>query len=286
MKHLMLGAAAAALTATGALADPAIWKVSDDNSQVWLFGSIHYLDAGTQWRTDTLNAAIESADFVYYETPMTPEAQAQAQQLIPKYGLNPEGVTLSSLLSEEQFAELEAVAGELGIPVQNLEPVRPWLAGLQLSLIALQRAGYNPQSGVDMVLSQATDDEKERYFETLEEQLQFLSSQSDDVAVKGFMVTLDQLDEAEEFFGSLVSSWAAGDLETFEATFYSAMSQVDPALYDTLIVRRNEAWVEDLKAFIAEDDDAVIVVGAGHLVGDDSVVNLLESEGFSVERVQ
>ncbi len=286
MKQILMSMTASLALATTATADPAMWKISDDDNTIWLFGSVHVLKPETEWRTDALDAAIAEAEAVYFEAPTDENAQGQFQQLIFQYGLNPEGTTLTSLLDEEQIALLNRVAAAYGVPVSTLEPLRPWLAGLMIPLTAIQASGYDPNSGVEMVLSGETDDSLERFFETPEEQIRFFADLPDDIGVQSLVAGLQQLEDDPAMLDHMVAAWAAGDVEQLDEIFHGAMRDLDAQIYQTLIVDRNVAWVEELDTLMDGSDDAVIVVGAGHLVGESGVPTLLEAEGYTVERVQ
>ncbi len=269
-----------------AQADPAMWKVADEDSEILLFGSVHVLREDTQWRTDALEAAIAAADEVYYETPMTAEAQAASQQIIPQYGLNPPGQTLSSMLTEEQNAQLARVAAQFGFPAQNLEPLRPWLAGVSIAMLGVQQAGYNPMAGVEMTLAAVTEDERERYFETFEDQFGFFAGLSPEVELHFLTSSLDQIENDPDMLDRMVAAWAAGDIESLNTIFHDGMLEAGPEVYDVLLVQRNQHWVDEIQTMLDGSGNTLIVVGAGHLVGPDGVPALLEAEGISVERVQ
>lgn len=275
-----------ALAAGAAAADPAMWKASDEDSDIWLFGSIHLLDEGAQWKTEALETALKDSDLYYYEMSMSPESQAATQQLIMELGVNQDGKTLSSYLTEEQNALLEEVAGDLGLQVAQMQPLKPWLANLQLSIMAVQKAGYNPESGVEMRLLPETPDDQERFFETGEEQMRFFADMDMNVQVDALVTSLKQLKEDPDMFDRLVTGWKEGDTSVLIDLLANDMREQSPELYDVLIRQRNEDWVEEIDTLMQGDEDALIIVGAGHLVGEDGVPALLEEAGYTVERVQ
>lgn len=280
------GAALLALTAGAAAADPAIWKASDEDSEIWLFGSVHLLDEDSVWRTDILETALNEADLFYYEVPLDAEAQAEIQALVQQRGLNGEGETLNGYLNDEQIALLEEIAPSVGLSAAQMQPMKPWLANLTLGVMAIQKAGYSPQSGVEMKLIAETPDARERFLETPEEQITMLSSGSDAVQAGALQATLEQLRDDPELFDRMVAAWENGDADALDTLMVESMKDVDPAIYEALIVRRNAAWVEDIKALMEGDEDALVTVGAGHLVGEGGVPALLQAEGYTVERVQ
>lgn len=269
-----------------AAADPAIWKASDEDSDVWLFGSVHVLEEGTRWKTQTLEEILDSAAWFYYETPTDAEAQAEIAQLIGRYGVELGGKKLTDYLDEEQTELLSRVAADLGVPLSSLQQLKPWLANLTLQIMFLQKSGYQPGAGVELSLAPLTPDEQERFFETAEEQIGFFTGLSEEASVDALVAALHQVEEQPKLFDKLVDAWEAGDLETLNALFNDAMKEAGPEVYQALVVSRNEAWVEEILAMMAGEDDALITVGAGHMVGEAGVPALLEAEGITVERIQ
>lgn len=285
MKKFLLGCAASLLVSGAALAEPPMWRVSDADSEIYLFGSIHVLKPTTQWRTEALNTAIETADEIYFELPMTAEAQAASQALIPQYGLDP-AAPLSSKLSAEQYAQFERVAAQFGLPAAQLEAFQPWLAGVTLSMLSLQAQGYNPMSGVELTLAGEIDDSRERFVETYADQFGFFAGLSQDVQVEFLDVSLDQIEENPDGLSPLVDAWAAGDVETLDQLFHDGMRETGDEVYDVLIIHRNENWVVQIEEMMAGSGETLMVVGAGHLVGENGVPNMLAERGYTVERVQ
>ncbi|WP_161624623.1 TraB/GumN family protein [Euryhalocaulis caribicus] len=281
-----IGAAATIIMGGAAHAEPAIWKASDADSEIWLFGSVHLLNEDSVWRTDILETALSEADLFYYEVPLDAEAQAEIQALVQQRGLNGEGETLNGYLTDEQAALLEEIAPSVGLTAAQMQPMKPWLANLTLGVMAIQKAGYNPQSGVEMKLIAETPDARERFLETPEEQIMILSGGSDEVQAGALQATLEQLRDDPDLFDRMVAAWENGDAEALDTLMVDSMKDVDPAIYEALIVRRNAAWVEDIKALMEGDEDALVTVGAGHLVGEGGVPALLQAEGYTVERVQ
>ena len=281
-----IGAAATIIMGGAAHAEPAIWKASDADSEIWLFGSVHLLNEDSVWRTDILETALSEADLFYYEVPLDAEAQAEIQALVQQRGLNGEGETLNGYLTDEQAALLEEIAPSVGLTAAQMQPMKPWLANLTLGVMAIQKAGYNPQSGVEMKLIAETPDARERFLETPEEQIMILSGGSDEVQAGALQATLEQLRDDPDLFDRMVAAWENGDADALDTLMVDSMKDVDPAVYEALIVRRNAAWVEDIKALMEGDEDALVTVGAGHLVGEGGVPALLQAEGYTVERVQ
>lgn len=286
MKTLLSGLAAAALLSTSAFADPAIWRASDADSEIYLFGSIHILQPTTQWRSDLLEQILAEADEYYYELPMTAEAQAASQALIPQYGLMPQGSSMLDLLTPEQIEQLERIGSQYGLTAPALAPFQPWLAAVTLSVLSMQAQGYAADAGVDATLARETEDDRERELESFEQQFGFFANLPMETQAEFLTVTLDQIENEADLLGGMVTAWAAGDTAALEALFHDSMRGTDAALYDVLITQRNIAWTDEIQALMSGDGKTVMIVGAGHLVGPDGVPTMLEARGITVERVQ
>lgn len=286
MKKIVLGLATSLVLSSAAIADPAMWRVSDADSEIYLFGSVHVLKPTTEWRTGTLDAALTGADEIYFELPMTAEAQAASQSLIPQFGLNQPGQPLRGMLSTKENEQLVRVAGQYGLPAAQLDPLQPWLVSVTLSMMALQGQGYNPMSGVELTLAGEIDDSRERFFETYADQFGFFAGLSRDIQVDFLTVTMEQIEENPTALDELVNAWAAGDVSTLDQIFHDGMRETDQEVYDVLILNRNVNWANQIETLMSGSGSAVIVVGAGHLVGENGVPNMLTERGYSVERVQ
>ena len=272
-------------------ADPALWSISDEDSTVYLFGTVHILPPELEWRTDEVEAAFADAEIVYFEVDaLSQESQAEMQALIPQLGLNAPGVTLSSMISEEARGHVAVIAERIGAPADafmaQLDPLQPWLASLQMAVLQMQASGYEAGSGAEAALNADAEaaGKAKGYFETVEEQLRFLSDSPIDVQVADFEVSVEQMVEEPQILTELVQAWAAGDMDHIDSLINGDMRETSPELYERIIVQRNRNWIPQILAALAGSDDAFVAVGAGHMPGSEGVIALLEAEGLEVER--
>lgn len=287
-----LVSAASAQTDYAAIdADPAVWSISDDDSTVYIFGTVHILPPELDWQSEAIMAALADAEIVYFEADaLSAEAQAQAQTLIPQLGLNPAGITLSSLISEEAKGHIATIAERVGAPADvlaaQMDPLQPWFASLNLALLQIQMSGYDPSSGAEAQLAAAAQDAGKTfaYFETLEQQLRFFADTPIELQIVEFEVGVREMVENPDVLTEMVQSWAAGDMDLLDRVFNEDMATSSPELYQRLLVNRNIAWIPQIEAALEGADDALIAVGAGHLPGDQGVLALLEAEGYALTR--
>tara|TARA_R110002072_G_scaffold2231_1_gene18349 strand:- start:3031 stop:3918 length:888 start_codon:yes stop_codon:yes gene_type:complete len=285
-RRVALAATGACLLAAPAMADPSIWRVSDEDSDIYLFGTVHILRADVEWRTPEVMAAFEAADTVYFEAPVNDPAQAAGMMpLVQQYGLNAAGEPLSSMLGDDGNAALARIAPEVGLSAAMLEPFRPWLASVTVTVQYISTQGYDPNSGVEAVLWPMASEAGKTlaYFETLEEQLGFFGDLPRDIEVEMLEQTLDQIEDAPGMLDGLVTAWANGDQATIDRLMNGEFREGSPEVYQVIIVDRNERWVDDIQTLLDGSGTVFVAVGAGHLPGEQGVVNLLRAEGITVE---
>ncbi|MAC87956.1 MULTISPECIES: TraB/GumN family protein [Maricaulis] len=268
-------------------ADPAIWHLSDTDSDVYIFGTFHILPPSLDWRSEELRALIASTDMLVLEADVhSPESQAAMQPLVMQYGLNPSGVTLSSLLSDTANASLAEIAPTVGFAPAMLEPMRPWLAQIALAVGQMQALGLDPNAGVEMVLLGMVEGREMRmgYFETAEQQLGFLAGMPDDVQARAFEQGLEDMAELPTMLDTLVTAWAVGDMETIDSEINASMREDAPEAYQVMIVQRNENWIPQIAEIMDGEGTVFIAVGAAHLPGENGVIELLREQGYEVSR--
>jgi uncharacterized protein YbaP (TraB family) len=280
-------AAAALLAAAPAASEPALWVVKDEDSTVYLFGTVHLLRSDTTWNTPRIQKAMEDSKELWLEiVDVDGQDQAKMQQLVAQIGLDP-ARPLSSKLNDAQKAKLAEVAAEYGVPVQNLEPLKPWLAGLTFALLPLQKAGFDPNAGVDKLLKAQAEKEGDaiRAFETTEQQLRFFDNLPEAQQVAFLEQALEDAEEGVALLDKLVEAWAAGDSDTIGRILNDEMKTEAPELYDVLLTKRNEDWAGQIEKIMAGSGTHFVAVGAGHLAGPDSVQAKLAARGLKAERV-
>jgi uncharacterized protein YbaP (TraB family) len=268
---------------------PAIWQLSDEDTVIYLFGTVHVLSPKTQWQTERLDAVLLATDVTYLEADeSSAEALADIQQAVGQYGLNPPGVTLSSLLGESLAARFSAVVREFGLSMEQLEPLRPWLASLSLAMVALQKLGLDESSGADKLIETIarTQNDNIRYLESGSSQILAMASLDDSKDYAMFEEGLDQLQNFEQEIHQMIDAWKVGDEKAMQALLVQELKNISQQGYDILFVNRNKNWVAQISHLMAGKGHYFIAVGAGHLVGNESVVAMLKDKGFEVSRVQ
>lgn len=268
-----------------AQAAPALWKVSDADSSIWLFGSVHVLPEAAMWRTKLFDDTLNTADKVYFETDVGPDAQVELAVIGMTRGIYTDGTLLTSVLGAPEQKVLRKVAKQLNVPIGSLLAMRPWLAANTISVAAILAEGYSAQ-GVDMVVQGELPGTRKGYFETGAEQLEFIAGapEAEQIAMLGS--TLNEIDQLPEMMDQMFAAWLAGEPDKLIELFMAELAGPNKAFMERLIYERNQNWMTPIKTMLSGNEAALVIVGAGHLMGERSVVDLLEKDGFTVERIQ
>lgn len=278
----LAGALTLALPATAA---PALWEVRDADSAIRIFGSFHILPDGTEWRTPEFDTTLAEADFIVFETDVSPLAMAQLGAQAFVRGIYTDGTLLTDRIDAETETLLRAELGKIGMPVGPVLAMRPWMAANAISAAALEATGFSSK-GVELALETELENRQARFLESGEEQLDVLSSAPEDEQIAMLSSTLVEIDLMPKVMSKMLRSWVDGTPERLAPLFQMEMGGFEDAFLDRLLYARNRNWIPALEDMLARNERALVIVGAGHLVGKDNVIALLEAAGYTAERIQ
>ncbi|KPF55330.1 hypothetical protein IP65_04125 [Novosphingobium sp. AAP1] len=260
---------------------PALWKVADADTTIWLFGTIHMLPkGGTPWLVGPVAKALNGSD-----TLVTEVTQADMHAAIDTApGLLPKGQTLTALLGPQRAARLAATLTASGLPATQLDGYKPWMAATALSMLPLVQRGYQPSHGVEAAL-QAAHPQRQAGLETVAFQLGLIDSLPQDAQIAWLDSVIAQYDTIGEQIAGIVAAWRQGNAEEL-GKLMTADMQDDPRLIDALLIRRNATWAKWIEQRLKTPGTVFVAVGAGHLAGKGSVQEDLARDGITVTRVQ
>lgn len=268
-------------------AKPAIWALEKGTAKVYFLGSVHLLPDDVKWYGGVLKEIVEEADEVVFEVHMTPEKQRHAQQLTLQNGMLAPDDKLSNYLSSDEMNFINEQALASGIPPSSIINFKPWFASVALSISAIIREGWNPDSGVDKFIEKtlSSRDINISALETLEAQMATLYDHPLEAQTEMLRDTLDQLKDIEKVTLDMIESWKTGN-ETLmiEALIKPMKQQKD--VYQKLIIQRNNSWVPVIEELLNKEQNTLVVAGAAHFVGEDGVIKLLSDKGYIIKRVQ
>ena len=284
LKRLLFAVALALIAASPAGAKPPVWVVRDADSTIVLFGSVHLLPPGLDWRPAELDAALKDADDLWFELPVDPAASNRAARIVSMQGRLPEGQRLSDKLSLLGRGRLKRAVERLHLSQPAIERMRPWLAEVTLGVAQLAASGANASDGVERAIAaDAPDSAKRHAFETPEQQVAFFAGAPEKDQLASLENSLRQMEGDPGAYAKLIDAWMAGDLRRLERRGVRPMRRAAPGLYRSLMVERNAVWTDTLIERLAGSGETVVVVGAAHLVGKDGVPAMLRARGIAVE---
>ena len=263
---------------------PALWKVADEDTTIYLFGTVHALPDDVVWYDAEIDAALREADTVVTEIRMDKASEAQMQQLSMQRGVFTDGTTLRSLLDAEQTATYEAALGTLGIPPAAFDQLEPWLAALTLSVLPLLQQGYNLEAGVDKVIISKAGDKQADALETAEFQLGIFDGLPVEKQVEFLVSAAEGVDEVTETLDEMVAEWIEGDADGLAVLMNENLE--DETLAEALLYTRNANWADWIDTRLETPGTVFIAVGAGHLAGERSVQDYLAEREIETTRVQ
>ena len=285
---LSLGAATLAAQespATDETSRGCLWEVSSEKGTVFLLGTVHLLKPGTHTVSPAAEAAFEQAQAILLELDLGEAESPATQQLFARKALL-QGETLEDKVSSETLALAVEKTEALGLPFDRLRNLKPWSLSLSLTLFKLQTLGFDPRHGVDRYYFDQGKQagKKMGALETMEYQLDLFDGMSDRLQEEFLLQTLEELDRLGEETEQLVQAWSGGEVEVLEALMQKSFEDY-PNLYQRLVVDRNKNWVLRIEPLLDRPGTTLVVVGALHLVGADSVVELLKKQGYAVKQL-
>ena len=264
-----------------------MWRIDGVSNSIFLLGSIHMLREQDYPLPSAVYDAYAEAETLIMEIDMDDIDPFAEQALAAELGLIHDDRLLRDFMGPGMYAEAEAMAEKLQIPLQLLEKSEPWFAAINVEIMMLMRSGFNPMHGVESHLSEmARRDNKEIIgLETTREQLEFLDHLSLESQRDMLIQTLADSMKIADLMDQMVDAWYHGDTAFLEENLLSEMQEFDE-LHEAIVVSRNRNWTDRIESMLAEKDDYLIVVGAMHLIGEDGVPNLLSRRGHEVVQMR
>jgi uncharacterized protein YbaP (TraB family) len=266
-------------------ADPALWVVKDNDTTIYLFGTIHVLKPGMTWFDEAVKTAFDRSQQVVLELVMPDPAKMQT--LVMATGVTKDGPTLTEQLPAEKRAAYAKAVTDLGLPANAFDRFRPWLAATNLSIAPLSKLGYDAANGPEQVITAAAKAAGKPVtgLETAEQQLGYFGGLSQQAQLQFLGSTIDELPKLETTMATMVDEWARGDPEALAREMNESLKD-SPEVAKALLIDRNARWAEWVANRMKSPGTVFVAVGAGHLAGQDSVQAQLAKLGVKAERVQ
>jgi uncharacterized protein YbaP (TraB family) len=283
MKRVFAGLALVFIALPASAERLPLWEIGDSDNRVLLMGSVHFLRTSDYPLPTAMDLAYEQADALVMEIDMRALDPAEMQAMLTSMA---SGSTLRDSLSDADYRDASARAEKLGIPLMLFDQFEPWFAALSITQLRMIQLGFDPDWGIESRLTEkaARDGKRIAGLETLEEQLGFMANMDKQTQRDFLMQSLDDAAVVEQEVDAIVRAWRSGDSEGMEKLMLESFAAA-PGLEDALLVQRNRNWIEPLKELINKEQNYLVVVGAMHLVGENSVVAMLEDQGVEIRQL-
>jgi uncharacterized protein len=257
-----------------------LWELHGKHNTVFLLGSIHVLRPGDYPLSPAVMRAYASSKSLLMEINLADMDLEQLQAEMLASAMLPEGKSLPGVLGPKRYSRAESLARDVGVELATFDQFAPWFAAEAISQLQLLQLGFQPTSGVEMYfLDRARSDRKSiAGLETVHDQIALFEGLSLDAQAEYLVASLEQAHELPKQVDDMVHAWQRGDTAWFDDQLKSELGR-DPALYQSVLAARNRKWIPKIEALLNDDKDYLVIVGTGHLVGRDSVIDLLKKDG-------
>jgi uncharacterized protein YbaP (TraB family) len=266
-------------------ADPVLYVVRDSDTTIYLFGTAHLLPPNLDWFNDEVKRAFDDSQELYLEI-IQPGDPSELAPLMSKLAIDPDGRKLSGQLDKQQRKIVSEGLREFGMRLEQIDPLEPWAAGIQVAVLLAVSAGLDPETGAETVLEAQAEGQGKTIlaFETVEEQMTILDGLPKDEQISSLVETLRDVDQAKKDLSDLIVSWAEGDPERTAALMNKGLEQT-PETARMLLFDRNERWAAKISERMNQPGTVFVAVGAGHLDGKGGLNEKLAQRGSAPMRV-
>jgi uncharacterized protein YbaP (TraB family) len=270
-----------------ALAETSLWVIKHGEKLTYLGGTCHVLRPSDYPLPEEFEVAYKASDYIVIETDISRLEDPQVQQFLLQKATYQDGRSLDKVLGPQAYQQLEQLCARTGIPIAALNRFKPSMVALTLLGLEFQKLGVSPE-GVDKFFEQraVADGKPIKTLETVEQQIEFIASMGDGDEDRFIMHTIEELNSTGEILDKLIAAWRTGDEAGLEELIISDMKKDFPDIYQPLIADRNAAWLPKIEETLRTDGTGLILVGAGHMVGNDGLLTALQKRGYHVGKLE
>ena len=264
---------------------PAIWQLQGQKNSIYLLGSVHALRNDSQPLPEPLQRAYKAANVLYMEIDLDDLDPTEVQQFTVTNGILPPDRTLADVMGKEQYARAKSEAQKLGLDLDQLARLEPWVVAISAIQAQVMRLGLDPEAGVEqrLVRDAVRDGKEVRGLESVSDQFGVFDRLSLERQQEFLLMSLEDAVDLPAEIDKLITAWSRGDVVALEQLLSEGFEQF-PDLYQPLVVARNRNWTRQIAELMDDEQNYLIVVGALHLAGPDSVIEMLKAQGYAARR--
>jgi uncharacterized protein YbaP (TraB family) len=264
-----------------------LWKVQSKTNTVYLLGSIHYLKKEMYPLDEKIEKAFEQSEILVVEADVSNIKKEDIQKLMEN-AFYTENDTLQKHLSAETYGLVKKKLEELGASLEVANKYQPWFLGLNLVSLEALKLGFDPNYGIDRYfLEKAAERKKILELESLEYQFKLFSALSEKDQGSFLLYVVKDIKVLEQELDKLVKAWTTGDEKRIELIMTKSIKEDKrlAPIYEKLVIERNKKMVSKIEEYLKEKETFFVVVGAGHLIGNQGIIELLKGKGFLPEQL-
>jgi uncharacterized protein YbaP (TraB family) len=286
MKKLILAIVLNLCISFSVSAETSMWKVQSHTSVTYIGGTAHLLRESDYPLPEEFEKAYEDSDVIVFETEMDKLNSPEIQEMIMRKGMYHNNLSLDKVLSPRTYDLLRRYCEASGIPVLSLNKLKPSMVVLTLLSLELQKLGVN-QTGVDGYFYQkaTTQGKKIEGLESVKEQMEFVLSMGEGNENEFIEHSVKDLKKTGQIINELITAWKQGNEDKLYKLVVAQMKKDYPNLYETLLAERNRDWLPKIERYLQTPQKELVLVGVGHLVGEDSVLDHLRRRGYRISKL-
>lgn len=265
---------------------PALWKIADKDTTLYLFGTIHILPQGYDWETPKIDAALGASQELILEAVLEGRDE-EVGTVMRNLASDSPGPPLSERVAAKDRGALDAAIARADVPRGALDGLESWAVALILASAQIRDLPAKSDYGIEPLLTRKFRAAGKRVegFETLEQQFGYFDALPAAAQARFLQSVIEDKADPRAEYEAMISSWRAGDLGRIALSFDDE-AKLTPELKEALLIERNRRWTAQIVQRMAAPGTVFVAVGAGHLAGNDSVIAMLAAKGLKAERLQ
>jgi len=264
-----------------------LWRATADASCVYLLGSVHVMKRDAYPLSRVIEEAFDASDTLAVEADIN-NVGPGTLKMLRRAGFYDPNDSLANHISRNTYAYVAEEGARLGLPVPALNRQKPWFLGLTLSSMELMRSGYDLEYGMDKYfLTRASGRKKIVELESIEYQVDLLAGLPDNEQESFLLYTVKDLRSMSDEVDTLMAAWRTGDVGRIASILMRSIENDDrlKMVYKKIMTDRNRNMTQRISAYLKTGGRVFVVVGAGHMVGNEGIVELLRKEGYRVDQL-
>ncbi len=264
------------------------WEVSSGQNKAYILGSIHVAKKDIYPLSSNLETVFEEADFLAVEVDLTQVNELELAAAMIDKAVYRDGGSLRQRLPPKTYQLAAEKMGQMNMDIRMFNMYQPWFLAVTLTSYALLELGFSPDWGIDQYFMNKAKDSGKKIveMETFEYQISLFSELSDELQELFLLSTLSDLETIEENIDVIFQVWKQGNKRRLKTILKRGLRQY-PQLrpfYDSVFVQRNKNMARQIVRYLDSGDSYFVVVGAGHLVGQQGIIQILRDKGYNLRQ--